>query len=190
MVLCCMAREFVLDWPTRPGRIRWYGEPVLEDGPTPAPTGCAAPPALPGSYLVVELTNRCSLACVHCSVSEVGHGHHDNTGYLDPLLFDDLIDDSSTRGTVRRADPVLAWRAPAPPALHPHLPAGGARGRPARHVRPGRVPRRNASRRRSCASSAQRNPVPQVLHLCSMPRAARSTTRSRGLTGSTASKSM
>ena len=49
---------------------------------------------MPGSYLVVELTNRCSLACVHCSVSEgKAHPHHRTSGYLDPLLFEALVDD-------------------------------------------------------------------------------------------------
>lgn len=53
------------------------------------------PPAPPGSYLVLETTNTCSLACVHCSVSEAGHPHHARTGYL-PLataeaVFADLV---------------------------------------------------------------------------------------------------
>lgn len=52
------------------------------------------PPHLPGSYLVLELTNRCSLACVHCSVSEgAAHPHHAHTGYLDPRLALELVDD-------------------------------------------------------------------------------------------------
>jgi hypothetical protein len=38
--------------------------------------------ALNGSYLVLETTNTCSLACVHCSVSEAGHPHHARTGFL------------------------------------------------------------------------------------------------------------
>ncbi len=54
---------------------------------------------LPGSYLVLETTNRCSVACVHCSVGEAsadgkGHPHHDRTGFVTvPLvrkLFADL----------------------------------------------------------------------------------------------------
>lgn len=52
------------------------------------------PPHLAGSYLVLETTNRCSLACVHCTVSEKGHPHHAQNGFL-PLatarrLFADL----------------------------------------------------------------------------------------------------
>ena len=76
------------------------------------------PPALPGSYLVVELTNRCSLACVHCSVSEAGHGHHQQTGYLDPLLFDALIDDLEATGA-RFGALILFWLGE--PLLHPHF---------------------------------------------------------------------
>ena len=50
---------------------------------------------LAGSYLVLETTNTCSLACVHCSVSEAGHPHHTRTGFL-PLataerVFADLV---------------------------------------------------------------------------------------------------
>lgn len=50
---------------------------------------------LPGSYLVLETTNRCSVACVHCSVGEADHPHHDRTGFvaisLVRKLFADLI---------------------------------------------------------------------------------------------------
>ncbi len=50
---------------------------------------------LPGSYLVLETTNRCSVACVHCSVGEAEHPHHDRTGFVTiPLvrkLFADLV---------------------------------------------------------------------------------------------------
>ncbi len=54
------------------------------------------PFALPGSYLVLETTNQCSLACVHCTVAEgAAHPHHARVGFL-PLataeaLFDDLV---------------------------------------------------------------------------------------------------
>ncbi|MES2644822.1 MAG: radical SAM protein [Myxococcota bacterium] len=50
------------------------------------PVASRAPVKLPGrlngSYLVLETTNTCSLACVHCSVSEAGHPHHTRTGFL------------------------------------------------------------------------------------------------------------
>lgn len=76
------------------------------------------PPALDGSYLVVELTNRCSLLCVHCSVSEVGHAHHQRTGYLDPALFDGLMADLVATGA--RFDAlILFWLGE--PLLHPHF---------------------------------------------------------------------
>jgi hypothetical protein len=75
------------------------------------------PPHLPGSYLVVELTNRCSLACVHCSVAEEGHAHHAHTGYLDPLLFEALVDDLIDVGA-RFDTLILFWLGE--PLLHPH----------------------------------------------------------------------
>ncbi|NOY25473.1 MAG: radical SAM/SPASM domain-containing protein [Oligoflexia bacterium] len=79
----------------------------------------SAPPHLPGSYLVVELTNRCSLACVHCSVSQgKAHPHHATSGYLDPGLalglFDDLV---AVRAHFDAL--VLFWLGE--PLLHPHF---------------------------------------------------------------------
>ena len=51
-------------------------------------------PLLTGSYLVLETTNQCNLACVHCAVSEEGHEHHQKTGFLSlhvaHALFQDL----------------------------------------------------------------------------------------------------
>lgn len=76
------------------------------------------PPPLPGSYLVLELTNRCSLACVHCSVSEAGHPHHQQTGYLDPLLAEALFDDLARTGA-RFDTLILFWLGE--PLLHPHF---------------------------------------------------------------------
>lgn len=77
-----------------------------------------APPRLPGSYLVVELTNRCSLACVHCSVSETAHPHHAKTGYLDPAIFDALLDDLEDWGA-GFSTLILFWLGE--PLLHPHF---------------------------------------------------------------------
>jgi hypothetical protein len=96
--------------------------PTVHAAPSTAaagPRGCGqAPPALPGSYLVVELTNRCSLRCVHCSVAEQGHAHHTETGYLDPALFDALLDDLAATGA--RFDAlILFWLGE--PLLHPHF---------------------------------------------------------------------
>jgi len=94
---------------------------VSASPPTVAtPSALDAPPALPGSYLVVELTNRCSLACVHCSVSEDGHEHHAQTGYLEPSLFFDLVDDLEGVGA-RFGALIPFWLGE--PLLHPHFSA-------------------------------------------------------------------
>lgn len=91
---------------------------MVEDALSTNPSGCIPPPHLPGSYLVVELTNRCSLACVHCSVSEAGHAHHTDTGYLEPAVFDGLVDDLVASGA--RFDAlILFWLGE--PLLHPHF---------------------------------------------------------------------
>lgn len=50
-------------------------------------------PHLTGSYLVLETTNTCSLACVHCAVSETGHPHHAQTGFLPLSLAQKLLAD-------------------------------------------------------------------------------------------------
>jgi hypothetical protein len=76
------------------------------------------PPHIPGSYLVVELANVCSLACVHCSVSEADHPHHQANGYLDPALFGALIDDLVEVGA-RFDSLVMFWLGE--PLLHPHF---------------------------------------------------------------------
>ncbi len=77
------------------------------------------PPHLPGSYLVLELTNRCSLACVHCSVSEgSAHPHHARSGYLDPRIALDLFDDLEALGA-RFDTLILFWLGE--PLLHPHF---------------------------------------------------------------------
>ena len=92
--------------------------------PVPSPSRLG-PPALPGSYLVVELTNRCSLACVHCSVSEDGHAHHTQTGYLEPSIFFDLMDDLEAVGA-RFGTLIPFWLGE--PLLHPHFSALWRRG--------------------------------------------------------------
>ncbi|MFT5680492.1 MAG: hypothetical protein ACI8RZ_001398 [Myxococcota bacterium] len=73
---------------------------------------------MPGSYLVLELTNRCSLACVHCSVSEAGHPHHETTGYLDVSLAESLFDDLAATGA-RFDTLILFWLGE--PLIHPHF---------------------------------------------------------------------
>jgi hypothetical protein len=76
------------------------------------------PPHLPGSYLVMELTNRCNLACVHCAVSEEGHPHHRKTGFLDPVLAHAVFQDLAKLGA-KMDSLVLFWLGE--PLLHPHF---------------------------------------------------------------------
>ncbi len=76
------------------------------------------PPHLPGSYLVLELTNRCSLACVHCSVSEADHPHHQDTGYLDVALAEGVFRDLADCGA-RFDSLVMFWLGE--PLIHPHF---------------------------------------------------------------------
>lgn len=67
---------------------------------------------------MVETTNRCSLSCVHCSVSEQGHPHHAQVGFIDPTLFEALIDDLVRFGA--RFDALIPfWLGE--PLLHPHF---------------------------------------------------------------------
>lgn len=131
------------------------------------PPGSVAPPRLPGSYLVVELTNRCSLACVHCSVSEAGHAHHQSTGYLDPALFDLLVDDLEQVGGGFDAL-ILFWLGE--PLLHPHFTRIWRRAlrSAARHGTFGKVEvHSNATHLTPARAQALLNEgaVPQVLHL-------------------------
>ena len=127
----------------------------------------SAPPALPGSYLVVELTNRCSLKCVHCSVSESGHGHHQHTGYLDAGLFEDLVADLVATGA--RFDAlILFWLGE--PLLHPHFGRiwRAALRAAARHQTFGKVElHSNGTHLTADRADVLLNdsPVPQVLHL-------------------------
>ena len=76
------------------------------------------PPHLPGSYLVMELTNRCNLACVHCAVSEEDHPHHRQTGFLDPALAEAVFSDLAAAGA-KFDSLVLFWLGE--PLLHPHF---------------------------------------------------------------------
>ena len=69
-----------------------------------------------GSYLVLETTNKCSLACVHCSVSEAGHPHHEATGFLSPLLAEALFKDLAEVGAVFDTL-ILFWLGE--PLIHP-----------------------------------------------------------------------
>jgi len=121
----------------------------------------------PGSYLVVELTNRCSLACVHCAVSEEGHGHHQRTGYLDPALFSALVADLvRVKGGFDTL--ILFWLGE--PLLHPHFTAIYREGlrAAARHGTFGKVEvHTNATHltEKRVAALLNAAAVPQVLHL-------------------------
>ena len=76
------------------------------------------PPRMPGSYLVLELSNRCNLACVHCAVSDESHPHYDTSGSikLDIVygLFADLAQANLHFDTL-----ILFWLGE--PLLHPHF---------------------------------------------------------------------
>ncbi len=71
-----------------------------------------------GSYLVVETTNKCSLACVHCSVSEAGHPHHQQVGYIDPALVTGLFEDLVAVGAWFDAL-IMFWLGE--PLIHPYF---------------------------------------------------------------------
>ena len=42
---------------------------------------------------MIELANRCSLACVHCAVADTSHPHFDQTGFMDVRIAEGLFDD-------------------------------------------------------------------------------------------------
>ena len=79
--------------------------------------------SLPGSYLVLEFTNHCNLACVHCAVyedktAEQGHPHYQKKGYLDPQLLRNLLDDLIQK-KIRFDALILFWLGE--PLLHPEF---------------------------------------------------------------------
>jgi radical SAM protein with 4Fe4S-binding SPASM domain len=76
------------------------------------------PPRLPGSYLVIELANRCSLACVHCAVADTSHPHFDSTGYFDVDVADSLFSDLSSNG-IGFDTLILFWLGE--PLIHPEF---------------------------------------------------------------------
>ena len=76
------------------------------------------PPHLPGSYIVIELTNRCDLRCVHCAVSDESHPHYDARGYADFDMIAEVMADLQRVGA--RFDAlVLFWLGE--PLLHPRF---------------------------------------------------------------------
>lgn len=76
------------------------------------------PPALPGSYLVLETGNTCSLACRHCSVGEAGHGHHARRGSLEVATAEVLFEDLEGAGA-RFDTLILFWLGE--PLIHPQI---------------------------------------------------------------------
>ncbi len=78
----------------------------------------SSPPFLGGSYLVLELSNRCNLACVHCAVSEEAHPHHASLGSLDPALAHALFKDMAD-SQIRFETLILFWLGE--PLLNPHF---------------------------------------------------------------------
>lgn len=135
------------------------------------------PPALAGSYLVLETTNTCSLACVHCSVSEADHPHHARTGYLPLSTADALFDDLRAVGA-HFDTLILFWLGE--PLIHPSFGAiyqsalrvanAGVFGKVELHTNATHL---GASQVRYALNLA---PVPQVWHL-SLDAATRETYR-------------
>ena len=75
-------------------------------------------PRISGSYLVLELTNLCNLSCVHCAVSDETALHHFQTGYLDPALATNLVNDL-IQNQVQFDTLILFWLGE--PLLHPQF---------------------------------------------------------------------
>lgn len=76
-----------------------------------------------GSYLVLELTNHCNLACVHCAVyedqiAEHGHPHYAKKGYLSLDIVEGLLQDWATQN-IRFDTLILFWLGE--PLLHPEF---------------------------------------------------------------------
>lgn len=76
-------------------------------------------PSLAGSYLVLETTNQCSLACVHCTVSEGrAHPHHERPGFMPPARFHAVLADLAQAGA--RFDTLIPfWLGE--PLIHPEF---------------------------------------------------------------------
>jgi radical SAM protein with 4Fe4S-binding SPASM domain len=81
-----------------------------------------SPPAMPGSYLVLETTGTCNLACVHCdrsSIPPVGADDHAHGGpFLDLSMAESFMRDLGAFGA-RFDTLILFWLGD--PLLHPHF---------------------------------------------------------------------
>ena len=71
-----------------------------------------------GSYLVIELSNKCNLACVHCAVSESNHPHYETHGSFDIQLAQSLFADLA-QAKLHFDTLILFWLGE--PLLHPHF---------------------------------------------------------------------
>ena len=76
------------------------------------------PPSISGSYLVIELSNRCNLSCVHCAVSEQGHAHHTTTGHMRIEMIESLLKDLQ-QNQISFDTVILFWLGE--PTLHPYF---------------------------------------------------------------------
>jgi len=65
---------------------------------------------LPGSYLVLEVTNRCPLKCGHCAVAEAedGHPHYSSIEHMSEGMVRELLVDLRSSG-LRFDNLVLFW---------------------------------------------------------------------------------
>ncbi len=130
-----------------------------------------------GSYLVLETTNTCSLACVHCSVSEPLHPHHARTGFL-PLATADSVFADLLRVGAHFDTLILFWLGE--PLVHPEFGAiyqaalraagAGAFGKVELHTNATHLTAANVR------VALNLSPVPQVWHF-SLDAAARDTYR-------------
>ena len=71
-----------------------------------------------GSYLVIELSNKCNLACVHCAVSETNHPHYETHVSFDIELAYELFVDLA-QAKLHFDTLILFWLGE--PLLHPHF---------------------------------------------------------------------
>ncbi|MFH1466592.1 MAG: SPASM domain-containing protein [Pseudomonadota bacterium] len=82
------------------------------------------PPAMPGSYQVLETTGICNLACVHCDRSAVPHPNRDEHAHGGPFLDLDLtraLLEDLGQASARFDTLILFWLGE--PLLHPHFPS-------------------------------------------------------------------
>ncbi len=73
---------------------------------------------LPGSYLVLELTNRCNLRCRHCARSSVQHAHYARVGDFPRAGVESLLEDLE-RVRARFDNLILFWLGE--PLCHPEF---------------------------------------------------------------------